>query len=108
MVPPVKTTKWFAALPFAVLLVSLLGYFFLSSYDGWLRASAVNKEASTCVPENPCLYADSVRLRIIVIAFNRPESLQSPALASVEEGRYSECSVEFKHGLDADVSSLPD
>ena len=33
---------------------------------------------------------------------------QSPALASVEEDGYSECSVEFKYGFEADASTLPD
>ena len=33
---------------------------------------------------------------------------QSPALASVEEDGYSECSVEFKLGFEADVCALPD
>ena len=32
----------------------------------------------------------------------------SVALASVEEDGYSECLVEFKLGLEADVSALPD
>ena len=33
---------------------------------------------------------------------------QSPARISVVEGGYSECSVELKLGLEADVSALPD
>ena len=33
---------------------------------------------------------------------------QSPALTSVEEDGYSKCSVEFKLGLEADVSAHPD
>ena len=32
---------------------------------------------------------------------------QSPALASIEEDGYNECSVKFKLGLEADVSALP-
>ena len=71
--------------------VYLLSHIFVCLVFG-LRNTEESPEAFRC----KCLYA-SLCLRC-----------QSPALASVEEDGYSKCSVEFKLGVEADVSALPD
>jgi len=47
----------------------------LTSVNTLLSSEIIDKPNTSCVTGRPCMYLDQVDLRVIVITFNRPDSL---------------------------------
>ena len=80
MVLRLRNKKLYVLLPAVMLGLSMLTYSLLSCHGDWLQPADMVEEVTQCVFGRPCLYVPSVDLRVIVIAFNRPASLQVGSL----------------------------